>query len=137
MSNETERQAKIQSFLRDLGNGVNQLIKDDIGEMGFAVLLFDFGQPGIGNYISNADRECMIQALRETADRLENNQDGTRTCRVCGCTDDDCSGCIERTGVPCYWVENDLCSACNEKPATDYKGDPIPQKYIVDPGDYR
>jgi hypothetical protein len=37
---------------------------------------------------------------------------GVRTCRVCGCTDNDCSGCIERTGVPCRWVEPDLCSAC-------------------------
>jgi hypothetical protein len=35
-----------------------------------------------------------------------------QTCRVCGCTNDDCSGCIERTGKPCYWVEEDLCSAC-------------------------
>lgn len=34
------------------------------------------------------------------------------TCRVCGCTDDDCSGCVEETGEPCYWVEEDLCSAC-------------------------
>lgn len=33
-------------------------------------------------------------------------------CRWCGCTDDDCSGCIERTGEPCYWVAADLCSAC-------------------------
>jgi hypothetical protein len=33
-------------------------------------------------------------------------------CRVCGCTDDDCSECIERTGEPCSWVEPDLCSAC-------------------------
>jgi hypothetical protein len=35
-----------------------------------------------------------------------------RKCRVCGCTDDDCSGCIARTGKPCRWVERDLCSAC-------------------------
>lgn len=35
-----------------------------------------------------------------------------RTCRVCGCTDDNCAGCIERTGTPCYWVAKDLCSAC-------------------------
>lgn len=33
-------------------------------------------------------------------------------CRECGCTDEDCSGCIERTGVACSWVEADLCSAC-------------------------
>ena len=34
------------------------------------------------------------------------------TCRVCGCTDLDCSGCIAKTGEPCHWVEPDLCSAC-------------------------
>ena len=35
-----------------------------------------------------------------------------RTCRGCGCTDQDCSGCVARTGVPCWWVDVDLCSAC-------------------------
>jgi hypothetical protein len=35
-----------------------------------------------------------------------------RRCRVCGCTDDNCRQCIEKTGQPCYWVEKDLCSAC-------------------------
>lgn len=35
-----------------------------------------------------------------------------RRCRVCGCTNDDCHQCIEKTGLPCYWVEEDLCSAC-------------------------
>lgn len=37
-----------------------------------------------------------------------------RSCRICGCTDLDCSGCIERTGRPCAWVpgRRDLCTAC-------------------------
>ncbi len=35
-----------------------------------------------------------------------------RKCRICGCTDSDCSQCVEKTGEPCYWVEDDLCSAC-------------------------
>jgi hypothetical protein len=35
-----------------------------------------------------------------------------RRCRMCGCTDDDCHQCIEKTGHPCHWVEEDLCSAC-------------------------
>lgn len=35
-------------------------------------------------------------------------------CRDCGCTDEDCSQCIERTGLPCSWVEINLCSACAE-----------------------
>ena len=35
-----------------------------------------------------------------------------QTCRICGCTDDDRGGCIEKTGAPCFWIEDDLCSAC-------------------------
>jgi hypothetical protein len=35
-----------------------------------------------------------------------------RTCRICGCTDENCSGCIAKTGMPCHWVDVDLCSAC-------------------------
>jgi hypothetical protein len=38
-------------------------------------------------------------------------------CRVCGCTEDDCSQCVERTGEPCSWVAVDLCSACAGGPA--------------------
>jgi len=37
-------------------------------------------------------------------------------CRVCGCTDDDCTGCIAKTGQPCHWVAEDLCSACQDRP---------------------
>ena len=32
-----------------------------------------------------------------------------RSCRTCGCTDD--RSCRTASG-PCYWVEEDLCSAC-------------------------
>lgn len=45
----------------------------------------------------------------ELYDRITSNE---RSCRVCGCTEDDCSQCIEKTGEPCSWVEDDLCSAC-------------------------
>jgi hypothetical protein len=38
-----------------------------------------------------------------------------RRCRVCGCTDDDCHQCVEKTGKPCHWMEDDLCSACAEE----------------------
>ena len=34
-----------------------------------------------------------------------------KRCRVCGCTDDRAC-CDPNTGHPCYWVEDDLCSAC-------------------------
>ena len=36
-----------------------------------------------------------------------------RRCRSCGCTDEDCSKCIEKTGSPCSWSDMTLCSACN------------------------
>ncbi len=40
----------------------------------------------------------------------------TAKCRVCGCTDDDCSQCIEATGEPCSWANEDhtLCSRCQQ-----------------------
>lgn len=40
-----------------------------------------------------------------------------RECRLCHCTEADCSQCIERTGQPCHWVGPDLCSACAEQAA--------------------
>ena len=36
-------------------------------------------------------------------------------CGRCGCTDDNCSGCVERSGHPCHWVGPNLCSACAEE----------------------
>jgi hypothetical protein len=37
-------------------------------------------------------------------------------CMVCGCTQEDCSGCIKRTGFPCSWANArmNLCTACLE-----------------------
>lgn len=39
-------------------------------------------------------------------------QEGEAACSICGCTKEDCRGCIERTGRPCSWVRKGLCSAC-------------------------
>ena len=44
----------------------------------FAVLVLPSTNAGIGNYVSNASRKDMIKALRETADRIERNQDKPR-----------------------------------------------------------
>lgn len=46
-----------------------------------------------------------------------------RTCRSCGCTDADCSGCIEATGHPCHWVEQDLCSRCEPEPLPELESE--------------
>lgn len=56
-------------------------------------------------------------------------------CNVCGCTDNDCSQCIEASGQPCYWVnfEHNFCNRCladlvnkmnaemQSNPKTEYK----------------
>lgn len=80
----------------------------------------------------NIGQEGIVTELRRTPDRgpmfnvrfpcgngymycympLRKLRLAVRTCRVCGCTDLDCSGCIDRTGHPCHWVAQDLCSAC-------------------------
>ncbi len=51
-----------------------------------------------------------------------------RTCRQCGCTDDDCSQCIEAQGFPCTWVEADLCSRCAAAGAGPVVNLPGPRK---------
>lgn len=40
-----------------------------------------------------------------------------RRCRECGCTQYNCKQCIDKTGNPCNWVEEDLCSACKMEPS--------------------
>jgi ParB family chromosome partitioning protein len=44
--------------------------------------------------------------------RVSMTDESEPACRVCGCTEDDCSECVEATGEPCHWVEPDLCSRC-------------------------
>ena len=36
-----------------------------------------------------------------------------RSCESCGCTDD--RACTDDAGLPCWWVAEDLCSACEEE----------------------
>lgn len=42
---------------------------------GFCIIVFPFNKPGISNYISNAERATMIEALKEKIKVLENNED--------------------------------------------------------------
>lgn len=58
--------------------------------------------------ILTADLANMLNLTRAEAAKAK--------CRVCGCTQENCKQCIEKTGSPCYWIEEDLCSACAPKP---------------------
>lgn len=58
--------------MRKMSKKVGDMLPSGFGH---AILVFPLGKPGISNYISSANREDMIKLLRETADRLEKNQD--------------------------------------------------------------
>jgi hypothetical protein len=71
-----------ESGLQAIGQGIEDALSLIYGQrMGFALLVFTFGEPegGGADYISNAVREDMIQHLRDTANRLEAREDIPRT----------------------------------------------------------
>lgn len=51
-----------------------------------------------------------------------------RACRQCGCTDD------QPCPSGCFWVEEDLCSACAELPEADLAADFEGDLEELDPG---
>lgn len=83
--------------------------------------------------------KTQINTLIKQKKNLE-AQKPVQKCRVCGCTQDNCEQCIKKTGQPCSWVEEDLCSACApakvEEPeikvvdtrASQQSGENIPQQ---------
>jgi ParB family chromosome partitioning protein len=59
-----------------------------------------------------AIEDAKAAAKSATPPPAKKGKKSERTCRVCGCTENDCAQCIEKTGEPCTWVAEDLCSAC-------------------------
>lgn len=57
--------------MRSLGQAIKEVLPK---ELAFALLVFPIGEPGIANYISNANREDMIKAIEETVERLKKGQ---------------------------------------------------------------
>lgn len=60
-----------------LGQILDQsLNRPDEPRLGFAMIIFEFGDGNrMSSYISNAERNDMIKALRETVERLEAQRD--------------------------------------------------------------
>lgn len=76
MLSEIELQKKTESTLRVMGKAIEEFLENEISiKLGFALIVFEFNKPGLGNYISNGKREDMIKALKETVERLEGNED--------------------------------------------------------------
>lgn len=71
------------------------------------------------------DEPAAVQPSEATVEQQllqEAERPAQPACRVCGCTELDCSGCVERTGQPCWWVEPDLCSACSSDELAELSG---------------
>jgi hypothetical protein len=71
---DIEKQKDTEEIMQALGDGIDDFLKGIVGGHGYALLIFPFGDPCVGNYVSNVKREDMIDALREAANRLEKNQ---------------------------------------------------------------
>lgn len=68
---------KMKAMLNDVAAGItHKIMANGVDKPLFALLIFD--DPKIAQYVSNCERKCMIEALRETADRLERNEVITR-----------------------------------------------------------
>jgi hypothetical protein len=61
----------IQKGIEGQMNAMADVLAEHFPGLGFAVFIFDFGEAGRFNYISNADRLDMIVALKEFQAVLE------------------------------------------------------------------
>lgn len=67
---------QIRDMLNRTAGAVSEHLPAGPGRYGkalFALLVFD--EPGLTQYVSNANREDIVRALREAADRLDNRED--------------------------------------------------------------
>lgn len=89
---------------------LGRVMRDDVDEETIQELVTALA------FLEAADGEPDRYAPWAAAEPESEDPDLERRCRVCGCTDDDCRQCVEKTGEPCRWVEADLCSACQNEP---------------------
>lgn len=68
--------------------------------------------------------------LNKAIERAKDWVNKLRRCRVCKCTEYNCSQCVKKTGQPCSWIEDDLCSACRD--TTKQKVLPPPEEILKD-----
>ena len=66
-----EQRRAIEDVAQAIAGQIGAAVDEMNVQVGFALLVFTFGEEGFSTYVSNANREDMIKALRENADRLE------------------------------------------------------------------
>jgi hypothetical protein len=72
---QAEMQLNAEVVLRQIAEGIQDVLNDFQPDLGFALIVFKFNEPGVSNYISNASRSSMIKGLKETIIRLESGDD--------------------------------------------------------------
>jgi len=66
---------KTAQLLSGMARAIDETLQEAHGrKLGFFLAVFDFNAPGETNYISNACRDDIIKAMRETADRFEKGE---------------------------------------------------------------
>jgi hypothetical protein len=66
---------ELRDLMNNVAHAVNALLPKGTG---FIVLAAPFNKSGIAQYVSNGTRSDCIMWLRETADRLESNEENPR-----------------------------------------------------------
>ncbi len=66
------------------------------------------------------ERATRFVRLAQEEDRYVQKHGVVQRCHFCGCTEDDCQRCVERTGFPCSWHDTKTCSACVEDAAAHF-----------------
>lgn len=61
------------------------------------------------------DKAQALTWAREAGRLLRKIKPSWDDCAVCGCTNEDCSQCVEVTGEPCYWARPAVCSRCADR----------------------
>ena len=70
-----EMQQAAEEIMRELGVNINAALREYFPRSCFALVVFKLDEPKIGNYISSAERDSMIEALEETIIKLKMNKD--------------------------------------------------------------
>lgn len=67
---------QVEETCRQMGRVIGKAIDAEYGrhQVGFCLLLFDFGEHGHLTYLSNAERETMVRALREFITMLQTHR---------------------------------------------------------------
>lgn len=77
-----ERAGELDTAIREVSLGIGRTIQEGINQgkhpnkYGFFLAVFEFGEAGRFNYVSNARRGEVVTLLREMAEKFENDTEG-------------------------------------------------------------